>query len=265
VDAQRIVSLTCSNTEIVGALGCLDRLVGVDDYSDFPPEVAEFPRVGPDLGIDVDAVAALAPDLVLASLTVPGHERVVESIAAAGFEYLAPSPQSIDDVYTDIEEIAARLGVASRGREVIESMRKGLAPRPAPSSGRPVVAVQWWPKPPILPGGASWVNDLLARAGAANPLADEPVESRPVPLAELAAFDPDAIVLSWCGVESTKIDAATVLENPALESVRAVRSGRVVTIPEAYLGRPSPRLTLGFRALSGLVESIVSDSEFRRE
>ena len=71
--AMRIVSLACSNTEIVCALGCADLLVGVDDHSDFPTDVVgPLPKVGPDLDIDVERVAALEPDLVL-SLD-PSHE-----------------------------------------------------------------------------------------------------------------------------------------------------------------------------------------------
>src|SRR5258706_2399073 len=77
----RVVSLTCSNTEIVCALGLAECLVGVDNHSDYPVDVVTpLPRVGPDLDIDVDRVRALEPDLVLASLTVPGHERIVAEL-----------------------------------------------------------------------------------------------------------------------------------------------------------------------------------------
>ena len=81
---MRVVSLACSNTEIVCALGCAHMLVGVDSHSDRPQEVVDgLPKVGPDLEIDIDAVAALKPDLVLASLTVPGHEEVVAGLEKA--------------------------------------------------------------------------------------------------------------------------------------------------------------------------------------
>src|SRR5471032_3588215 len=97
--AVRVVSLTCSNTEIACALGCAGYLVGVDDHSDYPVDVVtKLPRVGPDLGIDVARVAALRPDLVLASLTVPGHERVVAELEAAGLPFFAPEPVSLEDV-----------------------------------------------------------------------------------------------------------------------------------------------------------------------
>ena len=60
---MRIVSLTCSNTEIVCALGCADRLVGVDNHSDYPAQVVKrTPRVGPDLTIDIQKVVDLKPD-----------------------------------------------------------------------------------------------------------------------------------------------------------------------------------------------------------
>ena len=63
---MRIVSLACSNTEIVCALGGADLLVGVDDHSDFPEDVvSDLPRGGPDLNIDITRVAALEPTLFL--------------------------------------------------------------------------------------------------------------------------------------------------------------------------------------------------------
>ncbi len=78
-------------------------MVGVDDHSDFPAEVVNaLPRVGPDLGIDVDKVTALKPDLVLGSLTVPGHEKIVAALETADLNYHAPEPVSLEDVYRDV-------------------------------------------------------------------------------------------------------------------------------------------------------------------
>src|SRR6185437_9291861 len=82
--AMRVFSHTCSNTEIVCALGCAGMLVGVDADSDYPPEVvADLPKTGRDLDLDIEAVLKLEPELVLTSLTVPGHERLVAEMEAA--------------------------------------------------------------------------------------------------------------------------------------------------------------------------------------
>lgn len=255
---MRVVSTTCSNTEILCALGCAEMLVGVDDWSDYPAEVvASLPRVGPDLGIDVAKVVALEPDLVLASLTVPGHERVVESLLAAGLRVLAPEPVSLVDVAGDIREIAAALGVAARGEEVAALFETALVPSPAPDP-RPMILVEWWPKPVIVPGRDSWVTDLLELAGGRNPLGADPVKSRPLYVEELRTIDPDAIVISWCGIAPEKYRPEVVLGRPGCEGLRAVRERRVFTIPEGHLGRPGPRLTLGLADLRRVVAACIA-------
>lgn len=257
--ARRVVSLTCSNTEIIAALGHGDRLVGVDDHSDFPVElVGGLPRVGPDLSIDVEKVAALEPDLVLASLTVPGHENVVAGLQAAGLPFIAPRPQCLDDIFDNIRQIAGLLGVAETGARVADTMARGLASSEgrAPGEPRPKIAVQWWPKPVILPGRQSWVHNLIQLAGGENLIGDEHVESRPLTDEELRDLAPDAIVLSWCGVAENKYRPDVIYRNPLWQDVPAVKNRRVVSISEAYLGRPSPRLVDGYRALRRLIRSM---------
>jgi len=250
---MRVVSLACSNTEIVHALGCADLLVGVDDHSDFPVDVlAGLPRVGPDLEPDLDAVAALAPDLVLATLTVPGHERVVSALERRRLPFVAPEPISLADVYRDVLDIAELLGVPERGRTLVRAMKEELdAPPPPPDA--PSVLVEWWPKPVIAPGALSWTTDVLHAAGARNPLEAESVKSRPVADEEVRALAPDAFVISWCGVHPDKYRPDVVYGNEAWADLPALREGRVFCVPEAFLGRPGPRLVEGVRALREVV------------
>lgn len=255
---MRVVSLNCSNTEIACALGCGHLLVGVDDHSDFPPEVvAALPRVGPDLDPDMERVKALEPDLVLASLTVPGHEKVLENLDKAGVTYLAPEPTTLQDVYGDIGRLAGALGVEDRAAGVIAEMQQAMTDARTPAADyRPSILVQWWPKPVIAPGRLSWVHDLLELAGAANPLSGDEVKSRPLENGEVLDIDPDVIVMAWCGVEPRKYRADVIYDKPEWASLKAVRNRRVYAIPEAYLGRPSPRLTSGNRALRSIVRIV---------
>jgi len=260
----RVVSLTCSNTEIVSALGCASLLVGVDSHSDYPPEVvAGLPRVGPDLDIDVERVVALEPDLVLASLTVPGHEKVVARLEAAGLDYLAPEPVSLEDVYRDVRDVARRLGVAQRGEEVAAELAARLEGGGVPEAvgPRPKILVQWWPKPVIAPGSLSWVDAMIRGAGGINPLGGEEVKSRPVADEEVRVMDPDAVVLSWCGVAPDKVRPDVVLGNRAWHDLDFVRRERVFLVPEAYLGRPSPRLAEGARRLREVVAAVADRAQ----
>jgi iron complex transport system substrate-binding protein len=257
---MRIVSLACSNTEIVCALGRAGLLVGVDDHSDYPPEVVGLlPKVGPDLDIDVARVAALKPDLVLATLTVPGHEKVVERLEAAGLPYIAPEPVSLEDVYRDIRDIGGRIGAADRAEELVAEMRVALEPDPGATNGEaggPSILIQWWPKPVITPGKRSWATDVVRAAGGRAVLADEDLKSRPMTDEEVAERAPDAVVLSWCGVHPDKYRPDVVLRNEAWAGLPFVRHGRVFCVGEPYLGRPGPRLIEGVRRMREVVRSL---------
>jgi len=254
---MRVVSLACSNTEIVCALGRGDLLVGVDDHSDHPRDViAELPRVGPDLQIDIAAVAALKPDLVLASLTVPGHEQVVAGLEASALPFLVLEPTSLEAVYSDIRTVAAATGAQAAGEELVDSMRRRIPAAAPEASQGPRILVQWWPRPVIAPGRSSWVDDLLLRAGAENPLGGEEIKSRPLADEEVRDIDPQAIVLSWCGVAAEDYRPEVVYSNPLWSDLEAVRERRVFCIPEALLGRPAPRLCEGFEALAAIVAEI---------
>lgn len=254
---MRLVTLTCSNTEIVHALGRSSWLVGCDDHSDWPVDVVGgLPRVGPDLGIDVEKVAALKPDLVLASLTVPGHEKIVSKLQAAELPYVVTEPISIGDVYADVRLLGDRLDAAEQAQRVVAKMRSELERTPpAEKRGRqPRVLVEWWPRPVIVPGRDSWVTQLLECAGGRNPMSDRAVKSSPISDDEAKAFEPDAVVISWCGVKLEKYRPAEVYKRQAWAELPAVKNKRVYCISEAHLGRPSPRLVDGYKALRRIVE-----------
>ena len=253
---MRVVTLTCSNTEIVCALGCSHMLVGVDSHSDYPPEVvARLPRVGPDLGIDIDKVAALKPDLVLASLTVPGHEKVVAGLQDALLPYVAPEPESLDDVYRNIRKIGDLLGVRRRAERVVSEMQQAFACSESESQG-PGILIQWWPKPVIAPGKQSWVNDMINLAGLSNPIGEREVRSTPLTDEEVAELDPDAVAISWCGVRYEKYRPKVIYRNPVFANSKFVRNRAVYRISEAYLGRPSPRLIEGYRQLKSIRDEL---------
>jgi iron complex transport system substrate-binding protein len=217
-----------------------------------------LPRVGPDLDIDVDAVAALEPDLVLATLTVPGHERVVERLEGAGLPFIAPEPVSLGDVYRDIMEIGERLGVPERASALVASMRSEIADdgETSPEADAPTILVQWWPKPVITPGRRSWATDVIRASGGRAVIGHEDVKSRPMSDDEVSTLAPDAVVVSWCGVQPEKYRPDVVLRNEAWQELDFVRRERVYCVGEPWLGRPGPRLVDGYRALRAIVAEL---------
>lgn len=252
---MRIVSHTCSNTEIVCALGRADWLVGVDNHSDYPPEVvAGLPRIGPDLDIDIDRIRALRPDLIITSLTVPGHERCLAAIRAAGLPHLVTEPHSLDDVAADIRRIAEALGARAAGETLAGRIEAALA-APAPDPAVPIL-VEWWPKPVIVPGRRSWVNQMLRLAGGYNPWENANAESLEISTDEAIAGAPQAVVISWCGVDEAKYRPHIVRRRENWDGIPAIRNNRIHAISEAWLGRPGPRLIDGIDRLRKVVDRI---------
>lgn len=253
---MRVIAHTCSNTEIVCALGCEQMLVGVDNDSDYPPEVVRpLPQLGRDLDLELASVLALKPDLVLTSRTLPGHDAIVLALEAAGLNTLVCEPLRLGDVYTDIHRIAAALGVPERGVALCAEMRAAMPAVAAPAR-RPSVLVEWWPKPVIAPTRDSWVTDLIELAGGCNPFADRPGKSTPLTNAEVSQAAPDIIVMSWCGVPLAKYRSEVVCRREGWHALAAVRENRIHAVTEAYLGRPGPRLVQGYRALRRIIEDL---------
>lgn len=253
---MRIFSHTCSNTEIVCALGCGDQLIGVDADSDYPPEiVAQLPQPGRDLDLDTAAVLALKPDLVLSSLTVPGHERIVGEINALGLKTITVDPQSLEDVFDSIATIAAALQVARRGAQLIATMREQM-PAVSTAGSRPRVLVEWWPKPVIAPARRSWVTDMIDLAGGCNPCAGIDAKSFSLPDDDRQTYVADAVVMSWCGVQQAKYRPEIVRRREHWSHWPALRNDRIYPITEAWLGRPGPRLVEGYAALRKIIEGL---------
>ena len=253
---MRLVSLTCSNTEIVCALGRDDWLVGVDDHSDYPEDVvSRLARVGKDLNVDPERVAALKPDLVLASLTVPGHDKVVASLEALDLPLEVFQPFSLEDTFSDILRMGELLDATARAEALVADMRQRINAIQADTAFRPTVLVEWWPKPVIGAAQKSWVHDMLRLAGASNVLGARGCESTPITHEEACALAPEIVVISWCGVPESHYRPSVVYGRAAWSDVPAVQNKQVYCISEAYLGRPGPRVVEGIEALHRCVQA----------
>ncbi|ARA98668.1 cobalamin-binding protein [Geobacillus thermodenitrificans] len=253
---MRIVSLCPSNTEMLAYLGRLDDVIAVDQSSDWPPAVKQLPTVGPDLRIDMDEVEALKPDLVVASLSVPGMERNVEELARRRLPHLVLAPHSLDDIASDLLRLGEALGekqkaaeLARRYHECLNEYREWAAAVTEPAR----LYWEWWPRPLFTPGGANWLSELSELAGGRNIFADCAKASVQTEWDEVVARNPSHILLVWVGVQTKKMNANAVTKRPNAEQTEAVRTGRIHLLEEALYCRPSPRLLIGLKKLAPLL------------
>lgn len=252
---RRIVSLAPSDTEIAYALGLGPRVVGVCDDSDWPHEARAVAKVGMDLQIDAERVAALEPDLVLASLSVPGMEKCVDAVRSRGLKTLVLDPKTLSDVMLDILEVGRVVDVEDRAKALVAQMRARLINVESSVEGQPRVRVywEWWPRPLITPGRKSWMVDILRIAGGEMLFEEIEKESSPILEDQVLSKDPEAVVLCWCGTLQRKQDPARVMARPGWQRVKAVASGRVYGADEGLFGRPGPRLVEGAEWLAKIL------------
>ena len=141
--AVRIVSLAPSITETVFVLGDGDRLAGVTDYCDYPPEATLKPRVGGISTPSFEAILALRPDLILATAE-SNYAEHVERLVSLGLAVYVVRPVDFETVLESIDRIGGVLGRDAVARARVASMRRDATPSRGRSRARPGRASFTW-------------------------------------------------------------------------------------------------------------------------
>ena len=255
-EPQRIVSLAPSNTEIVCALDACDRLVGVTDFDDFPPSVAEVDRVVVNATVDVELVVAAEPDLVLAAGNELTPSAVIEQLDELGLPVLVLYPETLEEVYADIELIGSALDRADEADVLVAGMEERVADVVAAVEGadRPLTLYEVFHSEgtTYTAGEGSFLASLVSLAGA-EPLTGD--AQGVITAEELVAADPQLILLGAASYDPSlgEPDAAleTVAARPGWAQLTAVREAAVVPYFEDIVTtRPGPRIVEGLEALA---------------
>ncbi|WP_462413389.1 cobalamin-binding protein [Neobacillus sp. Marseille-QA0830] len=253
---MRVLSLCPSNTEVMEYLGLTHLLTGVDDFSDWPESVKGLPRLGPDLSINMDLVEQLQPDLVLASLSVPGMERNVEGLKERRIPHIVLNPQSLDDIERDLVTTAEALGESARGREAANQFRgrlEKIKQKTASFAFRPRLYWEWWPKPIFTPGKINWLTEISEAAGAVNIFDDIELASVQTNWEDVVNRKPDFICLAWVGVRKEKVQKNVIKNRAGYERLKWSGDERIFILEEELYCRPSPRLIEGLEKLVKLI------------
>ena len=286
---MRVVSLICSATEIVSALGCGDNLVGRSHECDYPPGVEKLPVLTApqfDIGgasaeidrrvkdlvrdglaiyrIDADLLRDLRPDVIVTQDQCEVCGASLADVEAAVCDWtgietriVSCKPAGLDDLWTDIRSVGAALGAGDTAESVVaglQSRMNAIAASAAALPDRPSVATVEWIDPLMAAG--NWVPTLVEMAGGRNLFGDAGAHAPWLTWEALQAADPDTILVLPCGFDM----ARSMAELPALSAqpgwagLSAVRNGRVfVTDGNQYFNRPGPRLAESLEILAEIL------------
>ncbi|MBI2345505.1 MAG: cobalamin-binding protein [Deltaproteobacteria bacterium] len=286
----RIVSLIASATEMVAALGLADRIVGISHECDWPPEAVQgrpvltrakldVTRASLDIHRDVEAIVTRGLsvyEIDLAALRTANPTHIITQdqcqVCAVSYDDVVRAthaclgtdaqivnlhPDTLDDIFADIRSVAAALGIAERGEALTTDLRREIARVAVHAQAlipKPRVVCLEWLNPLMVAG--NWIPEMVEMAGGVNGITKKGDHTKVAQWDEVAAFDPEVILLMPCGFK-----IAQTLENRAdLETLagwadmRAVIRNQVWVIDgNTYMNRPGPRIVESLYVLAGLL------------
>lgn len=251
---QRIVSLAPSLTELLFALGIGDRVVGVTDYCQYPPEALKKPKVGGYINSSQEKIVSLAPDVVFATRGTP--QTFMQSLRESGIRVFAVDQTSLEQVTSRMISIGHICGCRAQAEtlaatisEPLQQAAKQVAALPSAQKPRVLFAVQL--DLVFVAGTGSYQDDILKACGAIN-VAQTDKPFAPLSSEIVVTADPQVLVLTSDQLgKLTREQMLTQLKASATWGhVSAVREGRLIVLPTDHISIPGPRLASGIRELA---------------
>ncbi|THF64099.1 cobalamin-binding protein [Pseudothauera nasutitermitis] len=249
--AQRIIALAPHVTEVLFAAGADERVVGVVAYSDYPEEATRLPQVGGYTQLDLEAVAALRPDLVVGWA---GGNRAasLDKLRALGVPIYLNDPHSLDDVARSLEAMGILAGTEAAARAAAEAFRARRAALAERYASRPPVRLfyQVWDRPLMTVNGQHLISDAIRLCGGENVFADLPQIAPTLSTEAVLLADPEVILAS--GMDQARPEWLDNWRN--WKELLASRNDNLYFVPPQLLQRHTPRLLDGAERMCVFLE-----------
>jgi iron complex transport system substrate-binding protein len=253
---SRVVSLNPGLTEITFALGHGDSLVGVDSYSNYPPEAGTIqPRLTAFPNPSVEAIVALQPDLVL---TLAESDDVIAQLRAQGIPVVKMFPRDYDATVEDVRTLGQIYGSPDAGEALATDMTSrrdavvaAVAGAPRPRVYEELDASQ--PGMPFAAGPNGFYGQLIELAGGTNIFADLPGDVGRVGAESIVQRDPEVIILTDSDLPFNPQSPDMVRARPGWSVITAVQNGSIYPVPGSLYSTPGPRLALGLEDLARIL------------
>mgnify|MGYP001954078601 CR=1 FL=1 len=198
----------------------------------------------------------MKPDLVLASLSVPGMEKNIAELEKRKLPFITLNPNSLQEIANDIRTIGEALGYKELGIEKAEQFEAEIRRFQTFSEQiktRPSLYWEWWPKPVFTPGGLNWLSEISRLAGAYNIFETSHQASVQTDWNEVKSKNPDHICMVWVGVKEAKMNPELIKKRPGWLELTAVKNDNIHVLEESLYCRPSPRLLEGLEKLINII------------
>jgi iron complex transport system substrate-binding protein len=254
---ERIVSLAPSCTEIIFALNLENKLVGVDSYDYYPPEIQEkieslnMTKLGEYASISIETIVDLEPDLVIAAMRV--QYEIIENLEAVGQTAMIIYPQNFDDVLADISLIGEATGQVEEAEAVVADIQERADEIADKTQGvtKPQVYIEYSFNGGYQSfGSGSFADELINKAGGQNIFTNSTSAYISASSEEVIVSDPEVIIIAEGAMSAAcGLSPETINNRPGWSEISAVQNNQIYEIDER-LFLPGPAMIEGLESMA---------------
>ncbi|MBN1270816.1 MAG: cobalamin-binding protein [Candidatus Aminicenantes bacterium] len=253
----RLICASPAVTEIVFALGLGDNVVGVSQFSTYPPEARKKARIGGLFNPSRERIIALNPDLVISQ---GEHAALSDFCREKGIQLLSVPLDSLEDIKTAVRTLGKKLGAGEKAAELVQSMEKEIeaVKEATRGKGRKKVFLTLSHLPGDLTGilttgPGTFLDKLIQMAGGENIFADTAIAYPRISKESLLVRSPEVIIEILAQGLTPRNKQLLLKDWKRLPTLPAVREGKIHFLSETYLLIPGPRITQTIKRLAGII------------
>ena len=253
---KRIVSLAPGTTEILFALGLGDKIVGVDSYSDYPPEAKDVkPKVGSFASISIETVTALNPDLVLATGGI--QVSVVDKLEGGGLTVVALNPKDVSGIISDITLVGKITGQENVAKALVNKINAKIQEisNKLQNAPRPRVYIEYYFNGGYWSfGSQALISELVFKAGGINVFSGFAGAYLSTSTEQVIKANPEIIIITnGTMAKAAGLTPDVIRKRAGWDSTSAVKNNQIYVVEESPLTRPGPRILDALETLSRLI------------
>lgn len=249
-DIKKIITFGPSATEVVYSLGLGNRVVGVDDNSDYPENAKSKEKIG-SFDLQYEKIYSLSPDIIIAADII--SPVAISKIEEKGIPVFVLSPKSIRDVLQNIRVVGLMTGTVENASNLTASLQMRIDTVTAKLSNANItyqsVYMEYYPYWTYGPGSIG--NTLILSAGGINIASNTTVLYPELNNEFIIAANPDVIVYTVGPWTTTTVD--DIKNRPGWSAINAVKNDRIYTIDDNIVVRPGPRIVDALEQLAAII------------
>ena len=251
IPAQRVVSLMPHATELLFEVGAGDLIVGAVQYSDYPEAAKAIPRVGGYSALNIEAIVAARPDVIIA-WPEGNRGRELEKLKALNLPLFISEPKDFPDIIRALGQLGALTGHDADAKAAIEKFEGKYQQLKSQFSEKEPVSVfyQVWNAPLMSQNGDTFISRAIELCGGRNIFGALPMTNPQVSIEAILVENPDVIVASGMG----KARPEWLDDWRQYKTLEAVKRGHLVHIPPALFQRPTSRFLAGTEQLCHAID-----------